>query len=159
MMIVKFQRFFGAVLIGLVCATAHADSFTFSLDTGYSIETYTISRDPLFWDQMNAAQRAQLWPVLSHEQKLAHWRLMSKNERRELRQALPEIDNKEFKKLFVSGKPVMEIGELTNLMIRQMSPEDKEVLKNQILEFNRFVEHGLPFICDDPLDCQRIHMR
>ena len=108
----------------------------------------------LFWDQMNSTQRAALWPILTQEQQIAHWRFMDKAERHALRENLRPYGRFKFR------THLIELNPATTLTTpRQMTPEELSMLRRQVHRVSVELRSGVPFECTDPRNCPSILVR
>lgn len=150
----RVRQFLFASLFAAVSSSAMSEGFVFVIEDSFGAQ----ARD-FFWEEMSAHQRAQLWPLLNHEQRLQQWRIMTKTERSELRRQMSPIDVAEFKTRFTVDAQLLEIGEMANRILRQLSEEEKMLLRNQIRQFQRTLANGIPFNCTDPTDCPKHFVR
>lgn len=129
-------------LIGNMCA-AQPELFIFN------DEPVTDSRN-YFWDQMNVVERAALWPVLTQEQRLTHWRFMNKSERSALRNTLRPYGG--FKlHLQCTGHRLTQTGSIDEML--QMTQEQLSLLRRQVHRVSVELRDGIPFECSDPRNC------
>ncbi len=110
--------------------------------------------ESLFWDQMDDAQRAALWPVLSQEQQIAHWRFMDKAERRALRNNLKPYRGSLFRLHYAGIRPSASIN-----TPRQMTDEELILLRKQVHRVSIELQSGVPFECADPRNCPSVLVR
>ena len=107
----------------------------------------------LLWDQMDAQQRARLWPLLTHEQRLFQWRYMTKDERREMRMNMTPGERRAIKQRYVIDFTPNQ--ERTVKSVRRMTPAERELLRQQVIEVHVEIRRGVPYNCNDPTDCRR----
>lgn len=111
----------------------------------------------LLWDQMDAQQRARLWPLLTHEQRLFQWRYMTKDERREMRMNMTPGERRAIKQRYVIDFTPNQ--ERTVKSVRRMTPAERELLRQQVIEVHVEIRRGVPYNCTDPTDCPRSAFR
>ncbi len=111
----------------------------------------------LMWEQMTDEQKARLWPLLSREQRLVKWRQMSAQERRTMRENMTPADRRSLKRRFVIDHVSPE--DIKNLKTRKMTPEERQLLRRQVIEVHVEVRGGGPYNCKDPTDCSRLRMK
>ncbi len=109
------------------------------------------SSQVLLWDQMNAQQRARLWPLLTHEQRLFQWRLMTKEERRQMRSNMTPGERRAIKHRFVID--FMPAQGHAKVPVRRMTPAERELLRQQVIQVHVEIRRGIPYDCTDPTDC------
>ena len=107
----------------------------------------------LMWEQMTPEQRAQLWPLLTHEQRLFQWRYMTKDERREMRMNMTPGERRAIKQRYVIDFTPNQ--ERTVKSVRRMTPAERELLRQQVIEVHVEIRRGVPYNCNDPTDCRR----
>ena len=107
----------------------------------------------LLWDQMNAQQRARLWPLLTHEQRLFQWRYMTKDERRQMRLNMPPAERRAIKQRFVID--FMPSTDADRKPVRRMTPAERELLRQQVIQVHVEIRRGVPYNCTDPTDCPK----
>lgn len=117
-------------------------------------EELFFQNDSLFWDQMDSTQRAALWPVLTQEQQLAHWRFMDKAERHALRESLRPYGGIKFRTHLISLTPSSALSRP-----RQMTEEELSMLRRQVHRVSVELRSGVPFECSDPRNCPSILVR
>lgn len=123
---------------------------------GYSFVDETVTQNEcLFWDQMDDAQRAALWPVLTQEQRLSRWRFMNKTERRALRNNLKTYRG--FKLNIQYAGDSSPFGTIKHL--RQMTHEELTLLRKQVHRASAELRSGIPFDCADPRNCPNVIIR
>ncbi len=111
----------------------------------------------LLWDQMNAQQRARLWPLLTHEQRLFQWRYMTKEERRQMRQNMTPVQRRAIKQRFVID--FSPDHERTQKPVRRLTPAERELLRQQVIQVHVEIRRGVPYNCTDPTDCPKSAFR
>ncbi len=108
----------------------------------------------LLWDRMSAEQRAQLWRVLNHEQRLRQWRYMSKEERRQMRRHMTATERRAIKDRYVvDGKAC------PSRPVPKMTPAERELLRQQVMQVHVEIHRGVPYNCTDPTDCPKSAFR
>lgn len=107
----------------------------------------------LLWDQMSAQQRARLWPLLTHEQRLFQWRYMTKDERRQMRLNMSPVERRAIKQRFVID--FMPDAEHVKKPVRRMTPAERELLRQQVIQVHVEIRRGVPYNCTDPTDCPK----
>lgn len=111
----------------------------------------------LFWDQMSAEQRARLWPLLTHEQRLFQWRYMTKEERAQMRKHMTPGERRSIKQRYVVDALPEETRERRG--VRKMTPAEKELLRQQVIQVHVEIRRGVPYSCSDPTDCPKSAFR
>ncbi len=111
----------------------------------------------LLWDQMDAQQRARLWPLLTHEQRLFQWRYMTKDERRQMRMNMTPGERRAIKQRYVIDFTPNQDRE--KKPVRRMTPAERELLRQQVIEVHVEIRRGVPYNCTDPTDCPRSAFR
>lgn len=111
----------------------------------------------LFWDRMTAEQRARLWPLLTHEQRLFQWRYMTKDERRQMRQHMTPTERRAIKLRYVVDGHAINAKEVRP--VRKMTPAERELLRQQVIQVHVEIRRGVPYSCTDPTDCPRTAYR
>ena len=103
-----------------------------------------------FWDQMDVTERAALWPVLTQEQRLRHWRFMNKAERSALKNTLRPYGG--FKlRLQYKGHRTQQTDSPSQML--QMTQEQLSLLRRQVHRVSMELRDGIPFECSDPRNC------
>lgn len=109
----------------------------------------------LFWDRMNDRQRSRLWSLLTHEQRLLQWRFMNRDQRRLMRQHMTPNERRAMKQRYVvegvGGGPAGK----EMRAVRKMTPAERELLRQQVIEVHVEIRRGVPYSCTDPTDCPR----
>lgn len=137
----KFSLAF-ALAIG-ICQTTFASEVILITSHQHILPTH-------FWDEMNVSQRAELWPILKQEERLSRWRLMSREERYALRQHISRLE-KNFQPMqfmFFNGRPGKQ-------NLTRMKPEEKALLRRQVIEVQKEIRRGIPYECTDPTNCPK----
>lgn len=114
-------------------------------------------QEVLFWDRMSAEQRARLWPLLTHEQRLFQWRYMTKDERRQMRLHMTPNERRAIKQRYVVDGVPAQGKEIKP--VRKMTPAERELLRQQVIEVHIEIRRGIPYSCTDPTDCPRTAYR
>ena len=114
-------------------------------------------QEVLFWDRMSAEQRARLWPLLTHEQRLFQWRYMTKEERRQMRQHMTPTERRAIKQRYVVDGVVTPGSDAKP--VRKMTPAERELLRQQVIQVHIEIRRGVPYSCTDPTDCPRTAFR
>lgn len=107
----------------------------------------------LFWEQMPAQDRAELWPILSHEQRMMHWRMMTREERLELTSHMTALELPSFRLRFLAP---MRLLNLQPKETRPLTPEERETLRAQVRAVRHEMLHGVPYDCTDPRNCPKV---
>ena len=110
------------------------------------------SGDVVVWDAIPQSERAGLWPMLTHEQRLFQWRYMSKADRQHLKSEMTDDEKRQMKRRYVIDSRLLEAA--ANRPQRKLSPEEKRLLREQIMEVHLEIRRGVPFDCLDPMDCR-----
>lgn len=114
-------------------------------------------REILYWDRMSAEQRARLWPLLTHEQRLFQWRYMTKEERRQMRQHMTPNERRAIKQRYVVDGAAAAASQIKP--VRKMTPAERELLRQQVIQVHIEIRRGVPYSCTDPTDCPRTAYR
>ena len=120
--------------------------------TPQSASTPAPTGDVVLWDAIPQSERAGLWPMLTHEQRLFQWRYMSKSDRQHLKSEMTDDEKRQVKRRYVIDSRVLEAA--ANRPQRKLSPEEKRLLREQIMEVHIEIRRGVPFDCLDPVDCR-----
>lgn len=120
--------------------------------TPQSASTPAPTGDVVLWDAIPQSERAGLWPMLTHEQRLFQWRYMSKSDRQHLKSEMTDDEKRQMKRRYVIDSRVLEAA--ANRPQRKLSPEEKRLLREQIMEVHIEIRRGVPFDCLDPSDCR-----
>ena len=108
--------------------------------------------DVVVWDAIPQSERAGLWPLLTHEQRLFQWRYMSKADRRHLKSEMSDDEKRQMKRRYVIDSRLLESA--ANRPQRKLTAEEKRLLREQIMEVHIEIRRGVPFDCQDPTDCR-----
>lgn len=109
------------------------------------------------WDAIPQAERAGLWPLLTHEQRLFQWRYMSKSDRQHLKNEMTDDERRQMKRRYVIDSRLLEAA--VNHPQRKLSPEEKRLLREQIMEVHIEIRRGVPYDCLDLADCRTADAR
>ncbi len=110
------------------------------------------SGDVVVWDAIPQSERAGLWPMLTHEQRLFQWRYMSKADRQHLKKEMTDDEKRLIKRRYVIDSRLLEAA--ANRPQRKLTDEEKRLLREQIMEVHIEIRRGVPFDCQDPSDCR-----
>ncbi len=108
--------------------------------------------DVVVWDAIPQSERAGLWPLLTHEQRLFQWRYMSKADRQHLKNEMTDDEKRQMKRRYVIDSRLLEAA--ANRPQRKLTAEEKRLLREQIMEVHIEIRRGVPFDCQDPTDCR-----
>ena len=78
------------------------------------------------WDKLDAEGRASVWPTLSARHRDYHWRLMTSEERAELRSFLPKMERRRLRERFVTNHQHARDNDRPYVLYKRLS---KQVLK------------------------------
>ena len=77
---------------------------------------------------------------------------MSKSDRLHLKSEMTDDEKRQMKRRYVIDSRVLEAA--ANRPQRKLSPEEKRLLREQIMEVHIEIRRGVPFDCLDPSDCR-----
>lgn len=109
----------------------------------------------LFWEQLDAQQRAALWPLLSHKQRLFQWRYMTKQERQAMRQNMTAEERQTIKYRYI----VEADGQTEAQIHKELTNAERSLLRRQVRQVHFTIQQGVPYNCDDPIDCPKNAVR
>lgn len=97
---------------------------------------------PAEWQSLSVQERADLWPVMTQENRRHIWMLMDDAEKRALREKLRPISREEFRRHFEcsidpKGLGAMEPGDPRPVM----SPMERMHMRNQIIQVHQEFMH------------------
>lgn len=89
------------------------------------------------WDDLNAEARAALWPTLSARHRDYHWRLMSNEERAELRAFLPKMERRRLRERFVMNHYHVRDNDRPYVLYKRLSKQELCELREQVRQANK----------------------
>ena len=98
---------------------------------------------PRLWRDMNAKERAEIWPFLPRGMKKRYWRSMTSYDRKAMREELAPRYNDELRSRFVSPNDDMP----GHMRRHAMSDEERDRMREQIREMHVQIyryHHGAP---------------
>lgn len=89
------------------------------------------------WDNLNAEERAAVWPTLSARHRDYHWRLMTNEERAELRAFLPKMERRRLRERFVTNHQHARDNDRPYVLYKRLSKQELCELREQVRQANK----------------------
>lgn len=89
------------------------------------------------WLEMNAEERAKVWPTLSPRHRDYHWRLMSLEERTELRNLLPKKERRKLRERFVMSQDLEHENDRPYVLYKRLSRDELAELRDQVRQAHK----------------------
>lgn len=89
------------------------------------------------WDKLDAEGRASVWPTLSARHRDYHWRLMTSEERAELRSFLPKMERRRLRERFVTNHQHARDNDRPYVLYRRLSKQELCELREQVRQANK----------------------
>lgn len=89
------------------------------------------------WDELDAEARASLWPTLSARHRDYHWRLMTNEERAELRAFLPKMERRRLRERFVTNHQHARDNDRPYVLYKRLSKQELCELREQVRQANK----------------------
>ena len=89
------------------------------------------------WDKLDAEGRASVWPTLSARHRDYHWRLMTSEERAELRSFLPKMERRRLRERFVTNHQHARDNDRPYVLYKRLSKQELCELREQVRQANK----------------------
>lgn len=125
----RINAFFVICCLGCASATAQKLELPGQLDfTGVPPDQPNVR----LWSEMDARDRAELWPYLDPVTRSVHWRDMTKQEREEMREFLSAAENEKIRRRYCVNE-----DQLAHMRPRPgvgLRDRDRSLMRQQIME-------------------------
>ena len=89
------------------------------------------------WDKLDAEGDASVWPTLSARHRDYHWRLMTSEERAELRSFLPKMERRRLRERFVTNHQHARDNDRPYVLYKRLSKQELCELREQVRQANK----------------------
>lgn len=139
------------LLTACLCGTLGSPCLAGQTSPAENPQEKPFASQKLLWSQMTLQEKTMLWPMLTNQERMQHWRYMSKAERQAMRYCMTPDEKKVFRDRFLTQNCCGNLD--GQRKVRRMTPEERQMLRNQVREVHSRMREGLNYSCTDPTDC------